>query len=101
MPQKPLLKANKKVEKKQAANRHGKTPKMKKGEFGSIMRAAAAGQRLGTLPAARDVCAGRRSLRLALQRSRHDRETRPSRAQSYACMACGSVRSCTGRSRAY
>lgn len=33
MPQKPLLKANKKVEKKQAANRHGKTPKMKKGAF--------------------------------------------------------------------
>jgi hypothetical protein len=33
MPQKPLLKANKKLEKKQAANRHGKTPKTKKGEL--------------------------------------------------------------------
>ncbi|KAI8474529.1 MAG: hypothetical protein J3K34DRAFT_407301 [Monoraphidium minutum] len=35
MPQKPLHKAAKKVgvEKKQAANRHGKVPKMKKGAF--------------------------------------------------------------------
>ncbi|KIZ00713.1 hypothetical protein MNEG_7249 [Monoraphidium neglectum] len=33
MPQKPLLKANKKLEKKQAANRHGKTPKTKKGSL--------------------------------------------------------------------
>eukprot|EP00877_Chromochloris_zofingiensis_P014845 jgi/Chrzof1/9614/Cz04g09220.t1 len=33
MPQKPLLKAGKKIDKKQAANRHGKTPKTRKGHF--------------------------------------------------------------------
>lgn len=33
MPQKPLLKAGKKIDKKQAANRHGKTPKTRKGKY--------------------------------------------------------------------
>lgn len=33
MPQKPLMKPGKKIDKKQAANRHGKGPKMKKGEW--------------------------------------------------------------------
>jgi hypothetical protein len=32
MPQKPVLKPGKKIQKKEAANRHGKAPKMKKGE---------------------------------------------------------------------
>lgn len=33
MPQKPLLKPGKKIQKKQAANRHGKTPQTKKGKM--------------------------------------------------------------------